>query len=80
MENEFRLVVSSNSDYEKMVIYLDFNRDLWAILNCDEGNDQIKIEILDKNEDKISWKMDLEALILALNNAKKKLIEVNKGL
>ncbi|MBJ7450419.1 MAG: hypothetical protein JHC93_08690 [Parachlamydiales bacterium] len=56
------------------------NDNLVAILNCDEGVEKIKIEILDKVEGTSIWKFDYEEFIKALVKAKKRLIELNRTL
>jgi hypothetical protein len=76
-KNQFTIEVSSDLDYEKMVINLNYCNNQVAILNCDAGVDQTKIEILDKYEEKIIWSFDYQSFIKALNKAYEKLKEVN---
>ena len=67
--NGFNIVGSSNLDYEKNVIYLNFNNNQVAVLSCDEGINHAKIEILDRYEDKVIWSLSCQDFMTALNLA-----------
>ena len=75
--DEFTLEVSSDLDYEKMVINLYFSNNHIAILDCDEGIDKAKIAILDRYTDNIVWSFDYQNFIQSLKLAYEKLKEVN---
>jgi hypothetical protein len=75
--NQFTIEVSSDLDYETMVVNLNFCNNQVATLNCDEGIKQVKIEILDRYEDKVIWTFDYQAFINALNIAYEKLKQAN---
>lgn len=75
--NEFTFLVSSDLDYEKMVVYIDFNDNQTVILSCDEGINQTKIEIMDKYEEKLVWNFDYKSFSQALEFAYNKLKEAN---
>lgn len=77
-DQKFQLIVSSDLDYEKMVVYLmDFNNRVLT-LNCDHGIDLAEIEILDRLTDKVIWKFNYHQFISALSLAYQKLKEVNE--
>lgn len=77
-ENKFSLVISSDLDYEKMVMYINFGNNQVATLNSDKGEDQVEIEILDTYTDEVIWKLDYKSFVSTLDKAYKKLIELNK--
>lgn len=76
MNNSFYIEVSSDLDYEKMVVYLNYQNNQVITLNCDHGFEEI--EILDRFENKVIWKFDYLQFIEALNLAYQKLKEINK--
>jgi hypothetical protein len=75
--NSFSFERSSNLDYEKIVIYINYFNDQVAILSCEKGMEKAKIELLDKYEDKIIWTFDYADFIEALKYAYEKLKDAN---
>jgi hypothetical protein len=75
--DQFTIEVSSDLDYEKMVVNLNFGNNQVAILNCDKGANQIEIKLLDRYEDKLIWNFDYSSFITALNLASEKLKQAN---
>ena len=90
MKKGFNLEVSSNLNYDKMVVNIvynlediNFNDDKKyyiqkqiAILNLDKGVDNIEIELVSSQED--FYVFSLEEFQGILEKAKKLLIQVNK--
>lgn len=76
--DQFTFEASSDLDYEKMVINLNFGNNQIAVLNCENGIDQAEINVLDRFEDKIIWTFDLKNFIVALNIALEKLRQSNE--
>ena len=75
--DQFTIVVSSDLNYEKMVVNLNFGNDQVAVLNCDQGIGQVEVKLLDKYEDKAIWTFDCQSFIKALNLASEKLKQAN---
>jgi len=75
--NQFTIEVSSDLDYEKMVVNLNFRNNQVAILNCDKGDNSIEIQFLDNFEEKIIWTFDYYSFINALSLAVTKLKQAN---
>jgi hypothetical protein len=76
-KDQFTIEVSSDLDYEKMVVNLNFGTNQVAILNCDKQANQVEIKLLDRYEDKVVWTFDFQAFISALNLAVEKLKQAN---
>lgn len=76
-KSKFEIEISSDLEYEKMVVNLVFGNTEVAILNCDRGDDQVEIKILDKYEEKIIWTFDCQTFIEALNRAVEALKRAN---
>lgn len=75
--NRFTVEISSDLDYEKMVVNLNFFNNQFAILSCDQGINQTKIEVLDRYDDKVIWTFDYQTFLDALKLAYEKLKEAN---
>ena len=74
---DFRIEVSSDLDYEGMVIDILHSDDLLAKLNCDQGITKTQIFIFDRSNEEPIWKLDYSSFEKALNKAFRKLKEVN---
>lgn len=69
-DRKFKILISSDLDYEEMVINLDFGNDLVAILSCDNGIDNPQIELFDrKNDEKAIWKLNYQNFLAYLQNS-----------
>lgn len=75
--DQFTIEISSDLDYEKMVVNLNFGNNQVAVVNCDQGIDQVEIKLLDRYEDKIIWTFDCRSFINALNLALEELKRAN---
>ncbi len=75
--NLFTIEVSSDLDYKRMVVNLNFGNNQVATLNCDDGIDQTKIELHDRSEEKVIWSFEYNAFMNALNLAYEKLKQAN---
>jgi hypothetical protein len=71
MKNRFQIIIGSPLDYEELVAYIVVDGEHIALLNQDEGKDNIKIEFFDEPRIK---KIDFNVFIEALNEAKNKLM------
>lgn len=76
-KGQFAIEVSSDLDYEKMVVNLNFGNNQVAVLNCDRGIDKVEIKLLDRYEEKIIWEFEFQSFINALKSAEEKLKQVN---
>jgi len=89
MKKKFNLEVSSNLDYEGMVVNIvamseivDKERGVYrqktlAVLNKDKGMENIEIKIYPPIKEQY-WEISYDELITVLKKAKELLIEVNK--
>lgn len=75
---QFTIEVSSDLNYEKMVVNLLYGYNQVAILSCEKGINHIEIEILDKYRTETMWKFDYQSFSEALNLAIQKLQKVNR--
>ncbi len=76
--DQFTLEASSDLEYEKMIINLNFGNSQVAILHSDHGEDQVEIKLLDRYENKVIWTFNYESFIKALILANEKLLDINK--
>jgi hypothetical protein len=75
--DQFIIEASSDLDYEKMVINLNFGNNQVAVLHCDKGINQIEIKLFDRYEDKVIWDFDFQSFMTALKLASEKLKQIN---
>lgn len=75
---EFTIEVSSDLDYEKMVVNLYFLQDHVAVLSCEADPKNISIEIMDSISERTIWRFSVPLFIAALTRGMKKLQEVNE--
>jgi len=70
------ILLSSDSDYEELTAEIYFNGKFVALLNKDEGLDNLKVEFpgADVNQEMVLRNIDLATFEQGLNMAKKKLI------
>jgi len=76
--NNFEILLSSDLNYKLLTAEIYFHGELLAILNQDEGLDNIKIEIYPPDQLK-KWTLNLHAFEQAINAAKKRLIDRSSG-
>lgn len=73
--SDFEVILSSDLEYEKMVVNIDFKCDTVAIINYENGIDNPEIKIFDKSEEKVIWTFNyfdfLEALKEGFEELKK---------
>lgn len=75
MNSRFRIELSSDLDYEEMVVYISLDEQVLALLNCEKGLDNLELEI---------YSLDSETTMLipyldyleAIEFAEKTLVEV----
>lgn len=74
-DSKIRILLSSDSDYEKLIAEIYYEDKFIALLNQDEGLDSMKIEFPDLNvkENLVLRKVDLEIFEEALKEAKRKI-------
>lgn len=77
-KDQFVIIASSDLDYEKMVINIDFGNDQVAVLHCDKGSEQVEIKLLDSDQGKVIWTFDFKNFINALIKAEEALKRVNE--
>jgi hypothetical protein len=65
----FNIDLSSDINYEKMVVNLNFDSELVAILDCDKGIENAEIRISDIDEDRVVWTFKCKDFIKSLNIA-----------
>lgn len=74
---DFRIEVSSDLDYEEMVVDILHSNNLLAKLSCDKGIENAQILIFDEHTEVPIWKFDYSLFQSTLNRAFQKLKEVN---
>lgn len=77
MNKKLGIEISSDLDYEKMVVNITQEGRTLAILNSERGKDEVEIEILNRDEDRIMWKLEFDEFVETLNLALKKLKSIN---
>jgi hypothetical protein len=77
MNNNFRIRICSDLDYEEMVADICFKNNTIAIVSQEKGIDNMEIEILITN-DALNRKFPLDEFIEVVAMAKKCLIEMQK--
>ncbi len=75
--NKFIQEISSELPYEGMVINLIYGNYHIATLNCEKGLNEPEIEIHERNNNNVAWKLNAEDFINALQKALKNLKEIN---
>lgn len=70
-KERFQIIIGSPIDYEELVAYINIDGQDIALLNQDEGADNLKLEFFD--EPKIK-KVDYQIFLDALQMAKKQLL------
>jgi hypothetical protein len=76
--DQFNIEISSDLDYEKMVVNLNFGNNQVAVLNSEKGIDQAEIKLVDRLEDKVIWTFDLQSFISALSIGFEKLKQLKE--
>ena len=77
MKNNFHLDISSNLDYEGMVVDIMYKHDILATLNQDKGIDKIEIIIFSPTHSD-NWSFSYEEFLQILQKAKETLIKANE--
>ncbi len=68
MKKNFYIIIGSPIDYDQLVAYIVINGDHVALLNQDEGVDNLKLEFFDEPRIK---SLDYELFMEALQEAKR---------
>lgn len=77
--SKFNILQSSDLDYEEMVINLEFENKLFAILSCDNGIEHAQIEVFDrKNDENVIWRFNYHEFLVHLQRAYESLKVVNE--
>jgi hypothetical protein len=76
-QNKFSLEVSSDLDYEKMVVNINFGLEQIATLSCDEGIENTKIVLLNCQSENIVWAFPYNEFLDILQSAYVKLKQIN---
>jgi hypothetical protein len=74
---ELRIEVSSDLDYEGMVIDIIYLNNLLAKLDCDQGLDKTQIHFFGKDGEDPIWKLEYSSFNEVLDKAFQKLKEAN---
>jgi len=53
MNNRFTVELSSDLDYEEMVVYISWDDEPFATLNCEKGLDNLEIELYSFSNEKV---------------------------
>lgn len=72
MKKPFQIVIGSPVDYEELVAYIAIDGQYIALLNQDDGKDNIKIEFSEEPPIKV---LDLDIFMAALVEAKRALMK-----
>lgn len=70
-----KIELSSDLDYEGMVVYLSIENREIAILNYDQGVDDLEVELLPLLSDQDKLELPLDELMNALQKAKEILLK-----
>lgn len=70
MSNDFTIELSSDLDYEGMVVYISVHEQEIAILNYDKGIENIEIKLLPIYTESKTLSVPLDELLIALEKAK----------
>lgn len=70
MSDYFTIELSSNLDYEGMVVYISAHKQEIAILNYDKGIENIEIKLLPIYTESQTLSVSLDELLEALEKAK----------
>ncbi len=78
-DSDIEILLSSDCEYKKLTAEIYFKGKYIALLNQDEGKENLKIEFPegDLDEERIARKIDLSIFEKGLLLAKKKIHEVN---
>ena len=74
---DFKIEVSSDLDYEGMVVDISDAKGRIATISCDKGIENAEIIIFDSQQEKIIWELDYSSFQNILNKAFQKLKEAN---
>ncbi len=77
-EKKFNIELSSDLDFEGMVVNICFSNQEVAMLNYEKGIDNIEIQILSQNEDSQECIFPLQNFLNVLEKAKKLVIQCAK--
>lgn len=77
MNSRFTVELSSDLDYEEMVVHISLDEEPIATINCEKGLDNLEIELSPMCEEK-NLSIALEDYLHTLMFAKKTLIQAQK--
>ena len=77
MKKDFKLEISSDLNYNGMVVHISYRNDLLAVLNQDKGSKNIEIKMF-PSKDQDYWIFPYEELLNYLNKAKDVVIKINQ--
>lgn len=75
MNKDFKVELSSDLDYEEMVVYVSWNEIPLVVLSCEEGFNKIKIEFDLDSDNKNPPMIPLDDFLDALEFGKKILVQ-----
>lgn len=78
MENNFRIRICSDVDFEEMVADLIWDNKEVATVIQEKGVDKMEVIIYPPPKDSISWNFPFNDLVKALNEAKERLLKMQK--
>jgi len=69
MENsKFKIFISSDLEYEELVAEIQYNKQIFAIVNQEQGRDQLEIEIMEPAFGH-SWKFNYSEFLKVIEMA-----------
>ncbi len=78
MLKDIRIEISSDLDYEGMVVDILFKNNLLAKLECDQGFENTKIHFFEKKNENAVWELDYFSFVEILNKSLIELKEANQ--
>jgi len=78
MQNEFRIRICSDLDYEEMVADICYENKFVAMITQENGIDKMEIEIFPSEQTSKSWIFQVDDFLKIIMFAKKRLIEMQK--
>lgn len=74
MNRKIKIELSSNLEYEGMVVYISFGNQEIGLLNYEKGAENLEIELLPLPPEQKKLELPLDELITALQRAKEILL------
>lgn len=75
--NKFRMLVSSDPEFEDLIAEIDFEGEFFCLVSQDKGIDALELQIAPR-KDGMPWNISVTDLLLIIDRAKERLWELRK--